>query len=369
MKANLRRFPCALCLLASLALLFATSSAKAAEAFSPVVGFLKFDCPAGSDTIVSVPFHPAPRWAGRLDGVPTDPGGGVVRLSLANTPGFAPGELTDAPHLLLVREAGAAEGRHFPVVDHDEAAVHIEATLAELGTLGDEGLVSILPQWTLATLFPPVPPTTFHLSTGPLASQRGSELLFFDDATVGTDLAPTRRFYVTASGWVETGSFADADAVAILPGQAFIVRHPVGVSATQFVANQQVYGGPVSLIVRRDNGAAVDTMLALPRPVILSLEQLDFGEVFEESDSPAPADRKDELLVFDNADPERNKLPSAVYFRTGEDWREDLGTDDFPISNAREIEPSAGLLLRKAEGSGSAPLLWKNAPTYDVTAP
>ncbi len=351
------------------AALAAASRAEAADAYSPVYGFLKFDCSAASDTVVSVPFHPVPRWAGRLSGIPLPEGTDRVRLALANSPSFAANELTTRPHFLLVRDTSGPTGRHFDIVAHSTNHIDIAAEVADLDGLLSNGLVSVIPAWTLDSLFPPASQTTFHPSTGPLASKRGSELLFFDNTTAGTSLAPSRRFYVTSSGWFEVGSYAPADNVALSPGQAFLVRHPEVADATEFIPHQQVYGGPVTLPVRTDAGKAVDTMLALPRPVPITLADIGAGGPVEESATTASNDRKDQLLVYDNSAAGLNKQPTTTYFRVGGEWRKDDEGDGFPVSDAVSIEPSAGLLLRKAAGGTGGVLHWTHAPTYDVTAP
>jgi uncharacterized protein (TIGR02597 family) len=357
-------------LLSSVLFLVATGNVRAAEVFSPVFGFMKFDCPANSDTVVSAPFHPAPRWAGRAAGSPADQGGGRVRLSLKDSPAFAVNELASSPHFLYCRDtSGVHRGRHFRIVANGASTIDVTASLADLGTLTTDGLVSVIPAWTLETLFPPGSQTTLHASTGPLATDRVSELLFFDGTTLGTSLAPSRRFYVTATDWFEVGTFADAGNTVIEPGQAFLIRHPAGVAMTTFVPNQQVYGGLVTVAI---GGAAAqtgrDTMIGLPRPVSITLDQLDFAPgQFVESATTAPGDRKDQLLVFDNTEALRNKQPDAVYFRSGGQWLS--AAPGFPVSGSQPIEPSAGLLVRRAAGTGTTPILWVNSPTYDVTAP
>lgn len=346
-----------------------SGSLQAAEVFSPVFGFMKFDCPANSDTVVSAPFHPAPRWAGRAAGSPTDQGGGTARVSLKDSPAFAAGELTAAPHFLYCRDgSGVHRGRHFRIIAHGADTIDVTASLADLGSLTTDGLVSVIPAWTLDTLLPPDTQTTLHASAGPLATERVSELLFFDATTVGTSLAPSRRFYVTDTAWREVGSFAEAGDTVIEPGQAFIIRHPAGVAMTTFVPNQQVYGGLVSVMI---GGSAADkgrdTMIGLPRPVSITLDDLDFAPgQFVESATTAPGDRKDQLLVFDNSDAMRNKQPDAIYFRSGGQW---LRAESGAAAGSQSIEPSAGLLVRRAAGSGTTPIFWVNSPTYDVTAP
>ncbi len=346
------------------------TSASAADVYSPVVGFLKFDCLPASDTIVSVPFHPTPRWAGALSATPSSQSGGLMRLSLKDTPAFTGTELSDTPHFVYLRDntAPSSQGRHFLIVAHGTDTIDISATSGELTGLGVDSQISVIPGWTLATLFPPATQTTFTASTGNLASNRKSELLFFDRATAGSNLAPSRTFFVTATQWIEAGSYTESGDVVIEPGQAFIVRHPAGVSQSTFIPSQQVYGGAFAVSVPYSATSAQDTMVALPRPVPLTLDQLDLGSAFEESSSTASNVRRDELLVYNNAAPARNKLPSAIYFRTGGNWVQD--TTEFPAAGATSIEPSAGLVIRKAQaGANGAPLVWINNPVYDVAAP
>ena len=348
--------------------LAAPFTGRSEQVHSPVVGFRQFDCPAGSDTLLSVPFHPTPRWSGRLASAPTSPQAGVMRLNLANPSVFVGGELLNHPHFVQLRDDSVSEGRHFRVVAHGGNFVEVMADSADLVGLTGDSRVSLLPAWTLESLFPPATQTTFHPSSGNLASTRASELLLFDQTTAGTNLAPTRIFFVTDSQWIEAGSFEEAGAEVIEPGQAFLVRHSAGAEATTFLASQQVYGGAVTVALRVSAGSARDTLIALPRPVPTTLDELNPGPtVFEESPTTAPEDRRDQLLVYNNAEAARNKQPSAVYFRTNHQWVHD--SEGFPPSGSVVLEPSTGLLLRKAAGSSDGIVPWVQEPNYDVTAP
>jgi uncharacterized protein (TIGR02597 family) len=120
--------------------------------------------------------------------------------------------------------------------------------------------------------------------------------------------------------------------------------------------------------VRVANGEKQDTVVAPPRPVAQSLAELDFGTVFEESPDLNRDNRRDELHVYDNEATGQNKGPVAIYFRHLGAWVRDQETV-FPNSDAVEIEPSNSLLIRKAAAANDTPLLWSNAPLYDVTAP
>lgn len=353
--------------LAALALLLAGPLDARADALSPVVGVLRFPCPGGSDTVVSAPFHPAPRWVGRLSAAPTDAGSGLVRLDIEGNPGFAPGELTDTAHFLYCPGGTSAAGRHFVITAHTGNSVDIAAALGDLGGLLIGGRIAILPAWTLDTLFPVATQTALHPSSNALASQRGSEVLLFDSQTAGTSLAPARRFFLTPTGWLEAGSYAPAGEEIIIPGQPFVIRHPSGAAATTFTAVQQVYGEPVTIPIRVRAGGAQDSSIGLPRPVPTKLSELDLESIVTNSASTAPADRKDEVRIYDNALAGQNKGPLAVYFRVSGQWVKDAA--GFPAAGDDLIDPAAGILIRKAAAVADGTVLWVNQPRYDVTAP
>ena len=360
--------PPRLILSAGFAAAFAAGIGLAKDTVSPAVGFLRFDCLSGSDTPLSVPFQRPARWSGRLGAAPAVQGTGSVRVTLAGTPAFAAGELLAARHLLFIRDSAGPVGRHFLIIGHTASTIDLAASPGFIDGLAEGDLVSVVPGWTLATLFPPATQTTFHPSGGPLATQRGSELLFYNNTGEGTGLAPSRRFFVTSSGWFEVGDYAAADEVAILPGQAFVVRHREGAAATTFVPFDEVPPSTVSLPVAVSGNSAQESSMAPPRPVTSTLDQLGLADpVFTESASSALVDRKDELLVFDGVGAGINRGPSAVYFRSGGQWLRD--TAGFPVSGTTLLEPSEGLLIRKAPGTAPAVLWWNQLPVYDLTAP
>lgn len=354
------------------ALLAALAGGVASWAQEAVVsapsGFLRVLCKGGTDTRVSVPFHPVARWSGPLAAAPVHAGDGAVRLSLGFPPSIAAGTFATSLHYVYVRATAAGEGRHFPIVMHGADTVDIEAAVGDLGGLAAGDRVEIIPGWTLGRLFPPGQQTTIHPSTGRLSSGRGSEILFFNEESEGIRLAPSRRFFLNEDGWIEVGSYTAAGEVAVLPGQAFLIRHRAGSADTSFVAMQQVYVGPVSLPVRVVAGVRQDSTVAPPLPVPVALSSLSLdGTIFEESPAFDAGSRRDELLVYDNAATGINKKPSAIYFRSGGKWIED--TVGFPDADAVRIEPSSALLIRKAAGGGDLVLRWSQSTPRDLTQP
>lgn len=345
-----------------------TSPANSDDLYSPVAGYLKVECPGGSDTRVSAPFHPVAAWSGPLTTAPQSVGGGIVRLSVVLPIEIGVGVFAASPHWVICRAPADAEGRHFFVTAHNGSSIDVEGAPADWAGVSSGARVEVIPAWTLDTLFPPGQQSTFHLSTGRLAPDRGSELLLFNQVGKGTNLAPSRRYFITASGWLSVDGFSDAGGTIIAPGEAFIIRHPTGSDATDFVVSQQVYGDVVRLGLRISESMGQDTTLAPPRPVKIFLEDLEFAPgTFEESASTDPIARRDELIVYDNLAVGINKTPLGKYFRTGGQWIED--TAGYPVADQVGIEPSAGLVIRKAAGAVDETVSWPNTAPYDLSAP
>jgi uncharacterized protein (TIGR02597 family) len=340
----------------------------AEDLYSPVAGYLKIECPGGTDTRVSAPFHPVAAWSGPLAGAPQSAGGGIVRLTVNLPAEIGVGAFAATPHWVLCKAASVAAGRHFLVTAHNGASIDVEGGAADWAGVAAGAQVEVIPAWTLDGLFPPGQQSTFHLSTGRLAPDRGSELLLFNQVGKGTQLAPSRRYFITASGWTSVDGFTGGGDTIIAPGEAFIIRHPAGRPATEFVVSQQVYGEVVRIGVRVSEDSRQDTTAAPPRPVKIPLEDLQFSSgLFEDSASTDPILRKDELIVFDNTAQGINKAPAGIFFRTGGQWVED--TAGFPVANLVEIEPSAGLVIRKSAGTLDQTVQWANPAPYDLSIP
>ena len=330
---------------------------------SAPVGYVATPCLGGSDTMVSIPFHLPPVWAGLLAAEPSSNGAGTM-LSLTGDPEFTADQLLEQPHYLLVGSGSDMEGAWFEILGNDEDSISIDAEPADLDGVQEGDRLMIVPHWTLAGLLPPGSQQTVYLSEGVLLTQRGTELLFFDRGSTGVQLAPNRKFFLTVGGWLEVADdFPSAGEVVVLPGQMFVIRHPEGAPDTVFVAKQQVFTGAFLQPLRRAAGTPQDNALAPPRPVPVRLDALDLdADVFVVSPSTDPEVRMDELLVYDNAAAAINKQPSAVYFRTPEGWVRDA--EGFPAADNITVDGAQGLVVRKAAGPDDATLRWLNVPRY-----
>ena len=326
---------------------------------SAVVGYHETVCPGGSDTDVSVPFHRPAAFVGAVETIRKLATPDRWEIGVAGGPGWTADVFAES-HYARMKD-GAAAGAILPVKTN--AAGEITVAWPDLAgplrsAAGDA--LEIIPFWTLATLLPPATQTALHPSTGMLSSQRGSELLLFNAARDGIEQAPEAVYFVTAAGWFATGpDFPSANDVIVPPNTGFIVRHQAGAAPTVFRASLNVDRSPAGSLISARQGHPRDTRVALNRPLPTVLGDLVLNPAqFAPSRNTAPNDRKDELLLFDNAEAAQNKTPAARFFRVGGHWRRVDPANAHPVADDTPLNAGAVLVIRKAPARNNAELPW-----------
>lgn len=150
----------------------------------------------------------------------------------------------------------------------------------------------------------------------------------------------------------------------VAEGSVMWIRSRAGGNPWRLVTSGTVNSAnAVTLLQTRTDGPQ-DNIVGLNRPVPVALNDLGLNEesVFRSSSSTASADRLDELHVLDNSGSGANRAPSAIYFRTGGEWRSDEA--GFPESGGVLIDVDAGLIVRKAPTANGDPVIWVNQPNY-----
>lgn len=322
-------------------------------------GFSVITCRGGSDTHLTVPFRRSVEFQGEIASNLRQHNNGWISFRVAGTPAFANNEFTAKPHYVLFVGDSETSGRHFNIATLNSHSLFIEPDSAELSDFSVGDKFQVIAHWTLRTLFPQGN-EAIHLSSGDLVHERGTEILFFDQVSAGTDLAPTRVFFETSVNWKEvTPNFSNANNVVIPPGQSFVIRHPQGSQDTRLAAAPWVETNEKSYALRSNADRSTDNHLGSIRPYALKLSELGLEpSAFVESASTSAQNRKDELLVFDSSNVERNRSPSAIYFRVNGQWRK--VQSGFPSSDNATIPPGAALVVRKAPSSGGT--VWFSLP-------
>lgn len=366
--------------------LIGASCLTAQGVFTEPKGFNTVTCLNNSDTIVGVPFRAPGSQYAPLASAPVI-AGGLATLTLTATTltdgalGLSNGYPT---HYVKFNDGTAKEGSFYTITANTSNSVTIDLNGDSLtGTTTGNSLI-IAKYWTLDTLFPPADATTSWTespagsgnwvqdghavvkSNGSLAFQRRTEILTPDISSTGINLAPSSKYYIDAGIWKKAGAGStNYGAVALYPENYFIFRHPASVSrSTVFRSVGDVETASFSIPLSTLTTGSQDTFVALPRPVPVSLMQLNLWQsnAFLKSDGTLAFQRRDELLVFDNTSPALNKAASAKYYHNGTNW---LKAGDGSVIHDTDIVPAgSGFLIRKYKTATGSTSFWKNIPAY-----
>ncbi len=135
-----------LCGISSITLAQTTSS-------TPPIGFIRKDCPANSDTRLSIPLERQAEYIGPLTSV----AGNVLTVSgnpgwTANQFQFAQGTQDEKYYVIFL--SGPRQGRHVDVTAHGENTLTVDPGEDSLGGVTQGDRIKLLPHWTLDAAFP-----------------------------------------------------------------------------------------------------------------------------------------------------------------------------------------------------------------------
>lgn len=322
-----------------------------------IAGFQRIALPGNSDTVVAVPFARPPAASGAVQSISTN------RVTWQGTPGWQAGQFvyasgTQSQTYYLRIVSGTKEGSFFTITANDANSVTVDLEGDTLGdvTTGDQ--VTIVPHWTLGTLFP----NGSGVNASPTPGSRTTEILFPDFNATGVNTSPKRMFYYYSGHWYEVGKgmAAPLDDEILYPDFHFIVRQNTA-SGSELICPGQVVTGKVLVWLGVNASGPRDNFLALPRPVdgTLGSSGLIASGAFQPS--PTPGNRTDTLLVFDNGLVGKNKSPSAIYYYWNNAWRK-VGSGTAVFDSAPVFKASAGFILRKAAAGAATP--WINTANY-----
>lgn len=349
---------------ALVALAMTAGPLRAEESASDVIGVTRILCAAGADTVVGVPFERFPVFDSTLREA-TVTAGPIATLTPVLEAPFANNRFGGESHYLRFVGGGSLSGAWFEIVGNttDKISIRTRGLDLSLAVVGDA--FEVIPYWTLDSLFPPESQTTLHVSSGKLPPQRRSMVLLADTTREGIRLAPDRIFFLTEEGWFRSSrGMPPAGGQILKPGEVLAIRHPAGVAATWFRSREQVLRGRHWEFLRTRTDGPQDNAVALVRALPLALEDLGLtSEAFVSSESTAPADRRDELHLYENLTQVVNRIPTKIFFKVGDDWREDNGTT-YPVANLAEVPIGVALVIRKAPTADGATAVWINPPTY-----
>ncbi len=320
------------------------------------VGFYRVTLLGDADTVVSLPFTRPESAACLVESY----AGNVVTVTGASSWTqdefvYSAGNQANTYYVLV--RSGAKEGNTYTVLANDASSVTIDLNGDTLVGLNPGDRLSIIPYWTLNTVFPDG--KGVHTSPSPL--QRYTEVFVPNLSGEGINLVPKRKYYFHNGYWKEVNSgTANRNDDVLVPEAFFIVRHNVSTNTTLTTIGGILLNKLAVPIASNTNGKQ-DNFLSVQRPVPFSLNESGLIASGAFSPSISPLLRTDELYTFDNNLQSKNKAASGKYYYLNGTWRSvNAGTND--VGDLKVFGPGTGFIIRKNAGSGSA--LWVNATTF-----
>ncbi len=326
-----------------------TNAAALNNVFSEPAGFQKLHLSGDSDTIVSLPFVRPESAVGIVTSVAGH------QLQLSGAPRWTAGQLAYSAgsqpntYQLLVR-SGASEGRLFLITNNSPDSVMIDWKNEPAPSIAANDLVSILPAWSLATLFP----GGNGIHPSPSLLSRPTEILLPEQIRTGINLSSSKILCLQSGAWRQIGqSGSIRNDEPLRPHQAFTIRHNVATNTT-FTLLGHVITSDLSQAMTTSTNSRHDNLVALGRPFPVSLDNSGLTSSGAFRTRSSALSLVDELLVFDNNSVGKNKSAAAVYYHLASGWHR-VGSGLTAAGTNLVFAPGQAVIIRKG-ATNTAPL-------------
>ncbi len=329
------------------------------------VGFMTDTLLSNSDTFISLPLVRPAAFVGGIQST----SGTTITVSgnpwTANQFVYAPGTQPNHYYALIgpATAANPKEGHTFPITANGTNTLTVQLGQDNLTNIPANAQVSIIPNWTLATVFPAGDQNVSFTPTTDLA-QFKTQVRVPDVSQIGTNL-PYITYYFSNNangsgqvGWRLLGdNTTDRGDDALLPDSHFVVRNLNAAPTLPLVNLGGVLLKKVTTPLVTRTGGPQDNPVGLLRPLDVALNATGL----KLSDGSFRAG--DKLLLYNNAVAGFDKLP-ATYLQDpaapNGPWR----LENDPVVNrdrgADVIPAGVGFIVRKATGNGQ-PDFWTNS--------
>jgi uncharacterized protein (TIGR02597 family) len=348
------------------AALFATSS-HAQSVMTDAVGFTTTSLLGESDSAISLPFVRAPVFIGALQSA----SGNTITVTgspwTANQFVYNGGTQRNR-YYALVGPAGSAnpkEGHTYPITANGTNTLTVDLGPDNLTGIPANAQVSIIPNWTLATVFPASDQNVSFTPTTSTATYK-TQIRVPDASAAGTNL-PYATYYFSNNAWRLVGDEAtDRGDDPLMPDSYFVVRNLNGAPTLPLVTLGGVLLKKLSVPLITRTAGPQDNPVSIVRPLDVSLNATGLN----------PADGSfvagDELHLFNNTTVGYDK-PARVYVQNTSapngKWRLVSPLNDPLNDRGNEIIPAGtGFLIRKAPSDGLADFWTNSFPVQAIKA-
>lgn len=343
--------PLIICLLAGIPLL-----SYATTVSSDVVGYVKTTVKSYSDLNISVPFVKEIFLSSKISQVENG------EILLSHTVGNI-----EAEKYFIHLTTGALAGQWFTIIDSTANTIEVYEDIETMGALAEDEF-SILPFWTLDTLFP----DGGNIPKSPNVFLPKSQLLTYNVNADGINISPSNAYIYHSGeqgppGWYDMNNLSGLKGATILhPGSYITIRNTedydinitlAGVVQTNAFAN----------LVKSSSSSTQDNLIPYPYPSAITLSESDLIENEIIRASPNVFLPIDQLLIHNLSNTGYNHAPStAIIYHDGSQgpvgWYDVNNLGGGPIDNY-VIEPLSTLIIRRQTGDDEL-LVWKPTPPY-----
>ncbi len=331
----------------------ASTSALAQTVTTDPVGFTTTTLLGSSDTYVSSPFTRVPEFVGALASTTAN------TITVSGSPWVAsPAQFVYAGaqrnhyYVLIGPGAGAKEGHTYPITGNTSNTLTVATTaLDDASGIPAGTQITIIPNWTPATIFPASDVGVSFTATTSIATYK-TLIRVPNYSAPGINLPYGAEYYFMSGAWQRISPAAVGDDDALLPDGYFVVRNQNGAPTLPLTNLGSVLLKKIAAPLLTAASPGQDNPLGIVRPLDVSLDATGLSAAFTATD---------QLLLFNNAVAAFDKAPSATYFYntrwrlTGDASSSDRGSDIIPMG--------AGFVVRKINGASN---FWTNA--FPVTA-
>jgi len=225
--------------------------------------------------------------------------------------------------------------------------------------------VSLIPYWTLATVFPPSDLGVSYIGTQSVRSLQTQILMpFYQGVGINISAFPIYFYSNTNSQWQMEGGTANAGDTIILSDGYFTIRNGTTATALTAMGAVNIQRLAVPLTTGPSSTTPQDNFVSITRPLPVTLNDLNLISSNAFTPSTSIRNVQDQLFLYNDAVATFNKTPSpnSDYIYLGGIWQHlggTLGVD----AGGDTIPSGAAILIRKAGSNGST-VFWTNPPTY-----
>jgi uncharacterized protein (TIGR02597 family) len=329
---------------------------------------------ANSDTLVSLPFTRAPEFVGSVSAVSGS------TLTVTGAPGWTANQFvyavgTQPKTYFVLIGAGPngttnpKEGCIYAVTANSTNSLTLALNGDVISSIPANSLVSVIPYWTLNTVFPAANAGVSFTATASTKSFQ-TQVYIPSYSGTGINLAYSSIYYFiksgTNNGWRLGGDLPTKDHGddILLPDGYIVVRNQNGAPTLPLALMGTVVTGKVTTPETASASAPQDNSIAMVRPIDVSLNNTGLspanGNFVATTTTKA---LKDELFLYNNLQIAFNKAPSAIYYYMNNSWR--LGGDLPTADHGSDIVPAgSAIIIRKAANGTGQTSFWTNTATY-----